>query len=73
MAFFFSFTVNILYYYGVMQWLVEKIGWLLRVTVGTTPAESVNAAANIFLGFVSRFHSSLTGCTIQVTLAFFLR
>ena len=25
-------------------------GWLLYVTVGTTAAESMNAAANIFLG-----------------------
>jgi pyrimidine nucleoside transport protein len=26
------------------------LGWLLYVTVGTTAAESMNAAANIFLG-----------------------
>lgn len=50
--FFFSFTVNILYYYGVMQWIVRKIGWLLQISVGTTAAESMNAAANIFLGQV---------------------
>lgn len=36
-----------------MQWVVEKIGWLLQVSVGTTAAESMNAAANIFLGQVS--------------------
>jgi pyrimidine nucleoside transport protein len=28
----------------------DFIGWLLYVTVGTTAAESMNAAANIFLG-----------------------
>jgi pyrimidine nucleoside transport protein len=27
-----------------------KMGWLLSITVGTTAAESLNAAANIFLG-----------------------
>ena len=54
-TFFFSFTVNILYYYGIMQWVVKKIGWLLQVTVGTTAAESTNAAANIFLGQVTQF------------------
>ncbi|KZS13467.1 Solute carrier family 28 member 3 [Daphnia magna] len=48
--FFFSFFVNILYYYGIMQWVVQKLGWLLQVSVGTTAAESMNAAANIFLG-----------------------
>lgn len=47
---FFSFCIQILYYYGVMQWIVLKLGWLLQVTVGTTACESVNAAANIFLG-----------------------
>ncbi|XP_063860890.1 solute carrier family 28 member 3-like isoform X2 [Scylla paramamosain] len=47
---FFSFCVQILYYYGVMQWVVMKIGWFLQVTIGTTACESVNAAANIFLG-----------------------
>ncbi|CAG0898788.1 unnamed protein product, partial [Cyprideis torosa] len=48
--FFFSFCINILYYYGIMQWVVIKVGWLLQVSVGTTAAESMNAAANIFVG-----------------------
>ena len=39
-----------LFYCGALQWLVMKIGWLLQATVGTTACESVNAAANIFLG-----------------------
>merc|ERR1719234_1150107 len=33
-----------------MNWLVSNIGWLLQVTLGTTACESINAAANIFLG-----------------------
>ncbi|KAI9560233.1 hypothetical protein GHT06_014247 [Daphnia sinensis] len=48
--YFFSFLINLLYYYGAMQWTVEKLGWLLQISVGTTAAESMNAAANIFLG-----------------------
>ncbi|CAG0891607.1 unnamed protein product [Cyprideis torosa] len=48
--FFFSFCINILYYYGIMQWVVIKVGWLLQISVGTTAAESMNAAANIFVG-----------------------
>ena len=52
--FFFSFVIQILFYYGAMQWVVVKIGWLLQVTVGTTAAESMNAAANIFVGQVRR-------------------
>jgi pyrimidine nucleoside transport protein len=54
--YFFSFCVSMLYYYGAMQWMVQKIGWFLQVTVGTTAAESMNAAANIFLGQV-KFHN----------------
>lgn len=47
---FFSFCIQILYYYGAMQTIVIKLGWFLQVTIGTTACESVNAAANIFLG-----------------------
>lgn len=49
-VFFFSFLVSMLFYWGALQWLVIKIGWLLQVTVGTTACESLNAAANIFIG-----------------------
>merc|ERR1711971_1169119 len=48
--YFVSFCVSMLYYWGALQFLVQKMGWLLYVTVGTTAAESMNAAANIFLG-----------------------
>ncbi|XP_043201765.1 sodium/nucleoside cotransporter 1-like isoform X3 [Amphibalanus amphitrite] len=47
---FFSFAIQILYYYGIMQRVIVQIGWLLQVTVGTTACESLNAAANIFIG-----------------------
>jgi len=48
--YFVSFFVSMLYYWGVLQFIVKKLGWLLYVTIGTTAAESMNAAANIFLG-----------------------
>lgn len=35
-----------------MTWVVMKVGWVLQVLLGTTAAESMNAAANIFLGQV---------------------
>ncbi|KAB7494798.1 Solute carrier family 28 member 3 [Armadillidium nasatum] len=47
---FFSFCASILYYYGIVQWLVIKLGWLFKVTIGTTLCESMNAAGSIFLG-----------------------
>ena len=42
--------VNILFHYGVIQWITLKIGWILKQTIGTSIVESMNAASNIFLG-----------------------
>ncbi|XP_067946160.1 solute carrier family 28 member 3-like [Watersipora subatra] len=47
---FFNTIISVLYYLGVMQVIVEKIAWLMLVTMGTTTGESLNAATNIFLG-----------------------
>ena len=33
-VYFFSFLVSMLFYWGVLQWLVIKIGWLLQQTIG---------------------------------------
>ncbi|KAM7344050.1 concentrative nucleoside transporter 2 [Cochliomyia hominivorax] len=49
-VFFFSFFISILYYLGVMQLVVMKLGWILQHLLGTTVCESVTSAANIFLG-----------------------
>ncbi|XP_067141660.1 solute carrier family 28 member 3-like [Centruroides vittatus] len=49
---FFSFFTSILYYYGIMQILVLKVGWFLHKTIKTTACESVTASANIFLGLI---------------------
>jgi pyrimidine nucleoside transport protein len=51
---FFSSTISILYYLGVMQVVILKIAWVMQRTMGTTAAESVNAAGNIFIGIVSK-------------------
>ena len=48
--YFFSFMVNILFHYGIVQWFTLKIGWILKITIGTSVVESMNAASNIFLG-----------------------
>ncbi|XP_006875948.1 PREDICTED: solute carrier family 28 member 3-like [Chrysochloris asiatica] len=47
---FFSTVMSMLYYLGLMQWLIRKVGWLMLVTMGTSPIESVVAAGNIFVG-----------------------
>ncbi|XP_063984863.1 uncharacterized transporter YutK-like isoform X2 [Diachasmimorpha longicaudata] len=48
--FFFSFMIQILYYWGAMQWVIMKLGWALHSIMGTTVCESLNSAANTFLG-----------------------
>ncbi|XP_071453938.1 uncharacterized transporter YutK-like isoform X2 [Hetaerina americana] len=48
--FFFSFFIQILYYYGIMQWIIMKLGTILQKTLGTTACESVNTSASIFVG-----------------------
>ena len=47
---YFSALTYVLWYLGVIQVLIKKVGWLLQLTLGTSPAESFNAAANIFIG-----------------------
>ncbi|XP_037717280.1 uncharacterized transporter YutK isoform X2 [Drosophila subpulchrella] len=49
-VFFFSVISSIMYYLGWMQFILNGLGFLLQAMVGTTVCESVNAAANIFLG-----------------------
>ena len=47
---FFSALISVLYYLGIMQFVIKIIGGFLSKVLGTSKAESVNAAANIFVG-----------------------
>lgn len=47
---FFSAFMSVLYYLGVMQWIVRGMAWVMQRTMGTSGAESLSAAANIFVG-----------------------
>ncbi len=47
---FFSALMSVLYHIGVMQFVVKIIGGGLRAIIGTGTVESLNAAANIFVG-----------------------
>jgi CNT family concentrative nucleoside transporter len=42
--------MSILYYLGVMQWVVRGIAWVMQRTMGTSGAETLSAAGNIFVG-----------------------
>lgn len=47
---FFSALISVLYYLGIMQFIIRIIGGGLSRILGTSKAESVSAAANIFVG-----------------------
>jgi CNT family concentrative nucleoside transporter len=47
---FFSALMSVLYYLNVMQWIVKGIAWVMQKTLGTSGAETLSAAGNIFLG-----------------------
>ncbi|KAF0817082.1 Na+ dependent nucleoside transporter NupC [Bacillus sp. ZZV12-4809] len=47
---FFSSLISVLYYTGIMQIIIKVIGGALAKLLGTSKAESISAAANIFVG-----------------------
>lgn len=47
---FFSSLMSVLYYLGVMQVVVKALAWVMVRTLGTSGAESLVAAGNIFIG-----------------------
>uniref|UniRef100_A0A8C5M4Z4 Sodium/nucleoside cotransporter n=1 Tax=Leptobrachium leishanense TaxID=445787 RepID=A0A8C5M4Z4_9ANUR len=47
---FFSCVMSVLYYIGIMQYVIVKISWLMQVTMGTTATETLSVAGNIFVG-----------------------
>ncbi|XP_057578256.1 sodium/nucleoside cotransporter 1 [Hippopotamus amphibius kiboko] len=46
---FFSCAMSVLYYVGLMQWVILKISWLMQATMGTTATETLSVAGNIFV------------------------
>lgn len=49
---FFSALISVLYYLGVMGFIIRSIGGLLQRLLGTSRTESMSATANIFVGSV---------------------
>jgi len=47
---FFSSLIAVLYYLGIMQWVVKVIGGALQKFLKTSKPESLSATANIFVG-----------------------
>ncbi|MDN5708619.1 MAG: NupC/NupG family nucleoside CNT transporter [Planococcus sp. (in: firmicutes)] len=47
---FFSSLISVLYYLNIMQLIIRLLGGALSKLLGTSKAESISAAANIFVG-----------------------
>jgi CNT family concentrative nucleoside transporter len=47
---FFSALSSLLYYFGILQFVVKGMAWVMNKALGISGAESVAAAANIFIG-----------------------
>lgn len=47
---FFSAVSSMLYYFGILQLITKAIAWMMSKTMKLTGAESLAAAANIFIG-----------------------
>ena len=47
---FFGALMSVLYHLGIVQKIVAVVAWVMRKTMGTSGAESLSAAGNIFVG-----------------------
>jgi len=47
---FFSALMSVMYHLRIMEWIVKLVGGALHRIIGTGAVESMNAAANIFVG-----------------------
>lgn len=47
---FFSALSAVLYYFGILQWIIKGMAWVMVHTMKLSGAESLAAAANVFIG-----------------------
>ncbi|MDX1706539.1 NupC/NupG family nucleoside CNT transporter [Pseudidiomarina sp.] len=47
---FFSSLISVLYYLGIMKWIIKILGGTLQKVIGSSRPESMSAAANVFVG-----------------------
>ena len=47
---FFSSLMAVLYHLGMVQFIVKGMAWVMMKTMGTSGAESLSSAANVFVG-----------------------
>src|SRR5438477_2859389 len=47
---FIAMLTAVLYHIGILTWVVHGLAWVMRKTMGTSGAETLSTAANIFVG-----------------------
>jgi len=47
---FFAAISSLLYYFGLLQFVIKKIAWVMNKALGISGSESIATAANIFIG-----------------------
>jgi CNT family concentrative nucleoside transporter len=47
---FIAMLTAVLYHLGILTWVVHGLAWIMRKTMGTSGAETLSTAANIFVG-----------------------
>lgn len=47
---FFSAVISMFYHFGILQWVVGGVAWVMRRTMKTSGSETLSAAGNIFVG-----------------------
>ena len=52
MVIYFGAIVSVLYYFGIMQFVLTRLAVFVQMAMDTTATESFNAVACIFLGQV---------------------
>ncbi len=66
--------VSVLFYTGVLSFIIKKLGWLVNKAIGTSNTESFICVGNIFLGqtesplLVSKYLPSMTNSEIMMVL-----
>lgn len=46
---YFSAVVSVLYYYGVIQYVLLKMAWIMNFLMDTSPAESIVTVASMLV------------------------
>lgn len=66
---------SLAYHFGIVQWVVRRLGFLLQRSMGVSGAEGLSAAAEVFLGqvesqlLISRYISKLTKSELHSVMA----